>query len=160
MRENKKINKSLFVIAFLFFILVIFFILSLFFSVVSNKSELAHGQVLINDKIIWVEIAKTAEERAKGLKGRLSLADDAGMLFVFEEKKFHKFWMEGVRIPIDIIWIEDNQIVDITENVPVPKIKDLPTYRPSTEVNYVLEVKDGYVQGNNIKIGDKVEIRL
>lgn len=161
MKKNKSINTFLFVIVAIIFVIVVVLVLSMFFSVYSNKSELTHSQVIINDNIIWVEIAKTPEARSKGLMGREFLEIDEGMLFIFEEKRYHNFWMENMNFPIDIIWIEDNQIIDISKNVPVPINKlDIPLYRPLSEVNYVVEVNAGYTAANDIKTGDKVEIRL
>lgn len=71
------------------------------------------------------------------------LAEDAGMLFVFERMRpFRSFWMKNTLIPLDMIWIDDSQrIVHIEEDVPPCEVENCPTYSPgATESSYVLEI--------------------
>lgn len=114
----------------------------------------------INEKVIILNIAHTPEEKSKGLSGRASLSKNEGMLFVFEQEGFPSFWMKDMLISIDIIWILNDSIVDIHKNIPAPEPEsphsNLPLYTPEKPTNYVLEVNAGFVDRNNINIGDKV----
>ncbi len=117
-------------------------------------------KIKINDVEIFVDIASSPEEKARGLSGTKSLGENEGMLFVFENKSRPSFWMKDMFIPIDIIWIADNEIVGIEENVPPPK-KDtstskLPLYSPPTGIDYVLEVNGGFCEKNNIEVGNSI----
>lgn len=117
--------------------------------------------VTINQKNISVKILKTNSEREKGLSETKSLDENSGMLFVFEnEEKPQVFWMKGMLIPIDIIWIKDDKIVKIDKNVPIPDPKTpdskLSKYSAGVPVNYVLEVSAGYSDKNSVKVGDGV----
>lgn len=116
----------------------------------------------INELVLYVDIAKTQQEKAKGLSGRNGLKDNEGMLFLFEKKQIPSFWMKGMLFPIDIIWISDNLVVDIDKDIPNPNSKvdekDLILYSPNEPVNYVLEVKAGLSDRYNIKVGDKVDL--
>lgn len=107
-----------------------------------------------------VEVAGTDETRKLGLGGRESLASDSGMLFIFEKSAKRSFWMKGMKIPIDIIWIRGDEIVDILQNVPPPlsgqKDSELTLYAPLTEVDKVLEINSGYAAKYGIKVGDKI----
>ena len=48
---------------------------------------------------------------------RSQLADDAGMVFVFEEPSVQRFWMKNTLIPLDMIFIgKDRKIVGVVEN--------------------------------------------
>lgn len=107
---------------------------------------------------ITVDIADTMATRAKGLGGRDGLNNNQGMLFIFNNSAYQTFWMMGMRIPIDIIWLQDDKIVDITENTPAPRAGELnlPTYKPSQKANKVLELKAGWVEQFKVKIGDRV----
>ena len=44
-------------------------------------------KIEIGDKVYNVEIARTEEEKMKGLQGKTSLASDEGMLFIYDEPK-------------------------------------------------------------------------
>lgn len=116
----------------------------------------------IGEKTINVEIAATPDEQEKGLSGRDSLGADNGMLFVMKKDSMPTFWMKNMRFNLDIIWINGHEVVDTAENIPAPKEgtldKDFPRYKSRKPIDYVLEVKEGFIKENGIKIGDKVEL--
>ncbi|MBI2595630.1 DUF192 domain-containing protein [Candidatus Daviesbacteria bacterium] len=113
--------------------------------------------------VINIEIADTKEKRSKGLGGRQSLASDSGMLFIFDKTDKFTFWMKGLSFPLDFIWIKDDEIVEISPDIPFPesgqKDEDLPRYTPATQINKVLEVNGGFSAANNVKVGDKIEVQ-
>ncbi len=113
--------------------------------------------ITIHRQKIKVEIAATTKAQGLGLSGRQSLAENRGMLFVFDKYFKPVFWMKDMRFPLDIIWIKDNIIVDITSNIPIPRLhQPLKQYRPKQNVNYVLEVNSGWSLRHHVNIGDKV----
>jgi len=68
----------------------------------------------INNNCFEVEIAKSQEEKKKGLSLREDLPFNSGMLFVYNKENFYSFWMKDMNFPLDIIWINaDNKIVHI-----------------------------------------------
>jgi len=117
-----------------------------------DRAVLRIGEAEIN-----VDIADTDSERAQGLSGRETLEQEEGMLFVFETSRVPHFWMRDMNFGLDIIWIDEAlEIVEFTENVlpeSFPK-----TFSPSAPVKYVLEVNENFVNSNNIKKGDTVQI--
>lgn len=117
--------------------------------------------VRIDGLVIQAELARTPEERAQGLSGRASLPDDGGMLFVFQEERRATFWMQGMRFPLDFIWISrDRRVADLTENVPPPEPgvpgDELPRYQPGEPVLYALEVNAGVIREFGVQVGDVV----
>lgn len=112
--------------------------------------------------LVNVEVADNAEMRAKGLGGRELLEWESGMLFVFSESVKPRFWMKGMKFPIDIIWISGDRIVDILSQVPpaLPDTADeaLPKYGPVVSVDKALEVNSGFAQKQQIRVGDKVQL--
>lgn len=118
--------------------------------------------VTIRNVTINVELAKTNEEREKGLSDRTSLNKNSGMLFIFDAKdNTPAFWMKGMLIPLDIIWIKDGKITKIDKNIPAPAPvtpeNKLKTYSAGA-VDYVLEVNAGFADTNSIKTGDGVTL--
>ncbi len=122
----------------------------------------ATSKLEINGIILNVEIADTGFKRNKGLSARDSLATDSGMLFVFPKPGNYAFWMKGMKIPLDFIWIKDNAIVDLLFNIPPPKNKEkdesLPVYSSKQEFNNMLEVNAGTITRLNIKVGDIIKM--
>lgn len=115
--------------------------------------------IKIDNKEINVEVAKTTEERSKGLSNREKLYDNSGMIFVFAKDSKPTFWMKNTKIALDIIWINDNKIVGIEKNVqPEPEKSDseLNKYAPSSSIDYVLEVNGGFSDKNGIKVGQSL----
>lgn len=84
------------------------------------------------------------------------LKENEAMLFVFPAAGFHSFWMKDMTFDLDFIWINNNRIVDLTENV--SHVNQTQIYMPKTEVDNVLEVNAGFIQMYGIKIGDKVSL--
>ncbi len=119
--------------------------------------------VTIGSKTINVEVAKTPDERTRGLSGRYSLGEENGMLFVFDAQNITpNFWMKGMLIPLDIIWINDGKIVKIDKNAEAPKEntpdQKLTIYAPGIPIDYVLEVNAGFSDKNNVKVGNSVDL--
>jgi uncharacterized membrane protein (UPF0127 family) len=102
---------------------------------------------------IKVEIAKTDEERSRGLMFRKSLADGEGMLFVFERDQPLSFWMKNTLIPLSIAYISsDGRIMEIRDMEP----GNLDPVRSSRSVRYALEVPQGWFGRVNLGIGDRL----
>lgn len=116
----------------------------------------------INGASLLVEVAASSDLRRLGLSGRDGLGENSGMLFVFDREDIYDFWMKDMKFPLDIIWIKNNKVADLEENVPSPLAgapdASLPVYKPEAPADLVLEVKAGFAGKNQIKIGDEVKI--
>lgn len=110
-----------------------------------------------------IEIADTKEKRNKGLGYRESLATTSGMLFLHDNSQKYTYWMKGMEFPIDIMWVNEETIADITPNVPIPvegQTDDtLSRYSSKADVNKILETNAGFIDSNNIQIGDKIIVQ-
>jgi uncharacterized membrane protein (UPF0127 family) len=124
-----------------------------------KSSQTNVTQIKIKDQIIKAEVVDNEESRMKGLSGRESLAGDEGMLFVFEKPDIYPFWMKDMKFALDIIWIKDKHIVNLTKNAEPPTTAGkIMTYTPNAEAELVLEVNAGFCQENNVIIGDEIQI--
>jgi hypothetical protein len=105
---------------------------------------------------VRVEVVRTPAERARGLMFRKHLAQDAGMLFLFDEEDEHPFWMKNTLIPLDLIFIgADLRIAGIVERAEPLTEKSRTVGKPS---RYVLEVNGGFCADRGIAPGDRVEL--
>jgi len=142
--------KKLLIVIFILCIilLVLYFGLKLF---TDGKKYYA----VINNREIQLEIADTSEKRYLGLSYKEALCADCGMLFIFKEKRIPSFVMRDMKFPIDIIWIDDNKIIDINKNL-LPEEPPYTKYNPHEPINLVLEVNAGFSDKQNIKAGDEI----
>ena len=124
----------------------------------TNTSQ-TYKKIQVKDIDLSVRVADDNNERKIGLSQTISLPDSEGMLFVFDqENQIPIFWMKDMAFPIDMIWISDYKVVDITASAPVETTSKLPTYSPRSLVNMVLEVPAGWAQENGITVGDQLVI--
>lgn len=132
-----------------------------------NRQLLAQGQILpvtaeveLGGQTIGLEVAKTPQQQAIGLMAREALADDRGMLFPFEPARPVSFWMKNVLIPLDMVFVYDEEIVAIASNVPPCQTHPCPTYGPGQQaIDYVIELRGGLAEELELQAGDPVEIQ-
>jgi uncharacterized membrane protein (UPF0127 family) len=104
--------------------------------------------------VFSVEIAKTDEERQKGLMFRKELPEGTGMLFDFKPDQNVSMWMRNTYIPLDMLFINgDGTIRRIAENTEPMSERTIPSGGP---VRGVFEVIAGTAKKLGIKAGDKV----
>ena len=109
-----------------------------------------------------VEVADTPELRTCGLMHRLAMAENHGMLFVFEVDSAGPFWNRNTFIPLTLAWLSaDGIIVDLTDMAPVSP-RDNPqvntNYAPRAPYRFVIEANQGWFARNGIAIGDRVDL--
>lgn len=104
-----------------------------------------------------IELANTNDSLHRGLQGRSSLDENAGMLFdvsIVPSDINVVMWMKDTLIPLDMLFIDENgEIFYIYENAEPNSTKNIvANKRPHA----VLEINAGQVKKNNIQLGDKV----
>ncbi len=104
---------------------------------------------------IPVEVADTPQKRSLGLGKRSGLKKNWGMLFVFEKRKAHRFWMKDMQFALDIIWLDNYRIVHILRNVqPAISGEEPAILEPPEEANFVLEIDAGRAAELKLKQSD------
>ncbi len=107
---------------------------------------------LPNGTTLTFEVARTVQEQEWGLSHRTSLPLNQGMLFVFPTPSIYTFWMKDTLIPLDIVWINHDQIVDSVTLQP-QQGNDIPQYTPHVQADRVLEVNAGQAEANGLTLG-------
>ncbi len=86
---------------------------------------------------IQAELADTPKAREVGLMNRTSMPTNSGMLFVFDQKAGHCFWMNNTKIPLSIAFIaDDGRIVNIEEM----QAETTNNHCPKAAVRFALEM--------------------
>ena len=110
-----------------------------------------------NDSLIQklnIEIADDEYQTETGLMYRKSMDDNQGMLFIFPDSQYRYFYMRNTEIPLDIIYIDQDQtIVSIQKNAKPFDERSLPSEGPA---KYVLEINGGLSTAWGLEKGDKI----
>ncbi|CAM5399973.1 ACR OS=Afipia felis OX=1035 GN=BN961_01558 PE=4 SV=1 [Afipia felis] len=105
-------------------------------------------------KVFSVEMARSPEERERGLMFRKELPEGQGMLFDFSPPQVISMWMRNTYVPLDMIFIRaDGRILRIAENTEPMSEKIISSGGPAKAV---LEVLAGTARKEGIAPGDRV----
>jgi uncharacterized membrane protein (UPF0127 family) len=106
---------------------------------------------------VWVEIADNPVRRYIGLRGRESMPEDRGMLFVYPAEGPRTFTMADTPIPLSIAFIDsERRIIDIQDMEPFDG--EPPGYESAEPAQYALEVNQGFFEERGVRVGDRVEL--
>jgi uncharacterized protein len=102
-----------------------------------------------------VEIADDDAERAQGLMHRPSMGRFNGMLFVFDGPQRAVFWMENTLIPLDMLFIDEQGVVQHIHHNAVPL--DRTGIDGGFGIQYVLEINGGMAE--RLRLSPGLELR-
>lgn len=101
-----------------------------------------------------VELALTRGQQKQGLMFRQEMADDAGMLFVFDDVDQRTFWMKNTYIPLDILFLGIDGEIHHIHHSARPQSETLITSKRDSKA--VLEINGGLSHKYGIAEGMKV----
>ncbi len=128
----------------------------LFSSYLYLFSDTLQRKVCFKDYCLEAEVVNSRPQIQQGLMFRESIADNQGMLFVFEKEGSYSFWMKNMNFALDIIWIDANKrIVDMKEDAQ-PCKESCQSLASVAGAKYVLEVNSGFVKRNKVKTGEQL----
>ncbi len=108
---------------------------------------------------VTAEVADEPDEWSRGLAFRPSLAEGAGMLFVFNDERVRSFWMKDTLIPLDVMFMNDAlTVVHIVEGAVPCEADPCPLFSSGAPARYALEVNADFVQIHGIRVGAVVTI--
>jgi uncharacterized membrane protein (UPF0127 family) len=111
-------------------------------------------KVKINENIFKVKTLIDENSQTLGMQNKSFDKTFDGLLFLMGGKE-QCFWMKDCVIPLDIIMIKNNVIVNIHHDCPPCKGNDCPSY--CGKGNIVLELEGGTCEEVGIEPGDSVE---
>jgi uncharacterized membrane protein (UPF0127 family) len=116
----------------------------------------------LGGETVELEVTQTPQEQALGLmfRDRESLPDNRGMLFSFTPARQVNFWMLNVKIPLDMVFLHEGEIVAILDSVPICEEMPCPTYGPDALVDQVIELRGGRARELGLQNGDRVAIEF
>ena len=108
-------------------------------------AELSAGMHLIH-----AEVADNMASRMQGLMHRRAMAQNAGMVFVFDENARHCMWMKNTLIPLSVAFIDESgAIINIADMQPHSE----QSHCAARPARYALEMNRGWFAQRGIKPG-------
>ena len=139
------------------------FLLSLLLALNPTPSPTDGGIVAVKGQRFLAEIARTDQERARGLMYRTNLAKDRCMFFAYDEDSYHAIWMKNCLIALDVVWVKaDGTVVEIKENAPPLSMMfrgsemDIPNYGGKVPSRHFVEFPAGTVRRLKLKVGERI----
>jgi len=110
---------------------------------------------------VRAEVMYHQQDMMRGMMFRDSLEEDRGMLFLHGGPGKYPYWMYQVKIPLDIIWLDGNNlVVEISADTPPcpDSAKDCPNYGGNETAQTVLELQAGACARHNIRVGSRLRM--
>jgi len=121
----------------------------------------AEPGVVLKGERFSVELATTPKQHSLGLMFRDRMDSDHGMLFIFPSATTRSFWMKNTRIPLDILYFDENlRLVSVAKNVKPCRTPQCPAYSSAGPARYVLELNAGKASELGVKPGDELVLDL
>jgi hypothetical protein len=111
------------------------------------------AETAAGEKKFTIEVADEIGERSAGLMFREEMADDHGMLFVFDQTQPVGFWMRNTPMALDLIFVgQDGLVKAVKPGEPLSEA----TITPGEPVRFVLELKRGTAERTGIARGTEL----
>ncbi len=120
----------------------------------SAEEKLPTAELKVGEEIYTIEIARTKEDRRRGLMDRHTIGTHEGMLFVFERDQHLSFWMKDTYIPLSIAYISKNGVIKSIHEMKPESIKPVES---NYAVRFALELPRGAFTRSGVKVGDTIE---
>ena len=100
------------------------------------------------------EVARTREQLATGMMFRTEMAENEGMLFLFDHPQRTSFWMKNTLLPLSCAYLDSEGV--ILEIHHLKPLDEKPVVASSDQVRYVLETRQGWFERHKIGAGTVV----
>lgn len=119
----------------------------------SAQATLPSIELLVDGKPLTVELAATGQQRYMGLSFRETMANNAGMLFVYQAERPLTFTMRNTLIPLSIAFISKDLVINEIHHMNVGPGQ---LFDSAHSAQFALEVNQGWFAQNGIKPGAQI----
>lgn len=120
------------------------------------KSVLDFFPIKVGERVVRMQLAVRPAEMQRGLMERRDLGRDDGMLFIYDRPQQMSFWMRNTPTPLDIGFFRaDGTLAEI---YPLHPFDEKAVSSHSTDLQFALEVNQGWYRENGVKPGAKLDL--
>jgi uncharacterized membrane protein (UPF0127 family) len=113
--------------------------------------------VIFGADTVVAEVARTTEEKERGLMFRDELPDGTGMLFLFDDEEIQSLWMQNVHFSIDVAFLDASmRVVDIQQL----EAETTDIHSSARRAMFCLELPLGWLAAHGVAVGDVAQIVL
>ena len=124
--------------------------------VVASKTVADYFEIKVGERPVQMQLALLQTEMQNGLMGRLELARDSGMLFVYLKPQRMSFWMRNIPLPLDIGFFDaEGKLREIYQLHP---FDETPVPTRGSNLQFALEMNQGWFKANDIRPGDQLDL--
>ena len=128
-------------------------ILFLLFALPAAAQQLPVVELSAGMHRIRAEVAADYGSRMQGLMHRREMAQNAGMLFIFDETAAHCMWMKNTNLPLSVAFLDEaGAIINIEDMAPHTEN----SHCAAKPARYALEMNRGWFASRGIKAGVKL----
>jgi uncharacterized membrane protein (UPF0127 family) len=121
-----------------------------------EPQDLPTAPLVLGDTTFTLMIADDDDERERGLMFRREMAENEGMIFVFDDERQRRFWMKNTFLGLDLIFVDrDGVVTNIEQARPLDRNAS-PT--SDGEILYVIEILRGRSDAVGLEPGDQLDL--
>jgi len=122
------------------------------------KTASDYFDLTVGARTVHVQVAALSNEQERGLMFRDQLGAEEGMLFVFTRAHQQGFWMRNTKLPLDIGYFDSAGV--LKEIYPMYPHDERTVASRSHDIQFCLEMNQGWFQGHGVKAGDQLDLKL
>lgn len=126
----------------------------------SAESLSLPASITVGIQTVLLEVARTPQQQATGLKFRTSLSPERGMVFPVQPERVVSLWMKDTLIPLDMVFVRNGKVVKVAANIPPCTTDPCAHYSSETPVDQVVELKAGRAAELGIKTGQPLQVNF
>ncbi len=108
-------------------------------------------KIYLGPETLDAELALTSEQEETGLMYRTNITDETAMIFVLPEPERASFWMTNCPMSLSAAYIGPDGVIEEIHHL--EKNDNVPVFATNNNIQYVLEVNDGWFARHNINPG-------
>jgi uncharacterized membrane protein (UPF0127 family) len=113
--------------------------------------------IIFGADTVVAEVARTTEEKERGLMYRSEIPDGTGMIFLFTEEDIQSLWMQNTYVPLDVAFLDANlRVVDIQQM----EAETTDIHSSARRAMFALEVPKGWLAAHGVDVGDAAQLVL